>query len=628
MKKNLFKITALFFIFIFYCSQANALPSAPIPAEQAFIFSATVEQPRKLVAEWLIAPGYYLYQNKIHITVLSPHSARLKSVHWPVSQKISLRTNLTDAPKAYWVYQGKIHIPITLPITNHSADHHQEWQISVSYQGCSAKGFCYAPIKKIVQVTFPFSKEGLRDAALLTIQSPGLEHAETGISQRQAYFMTDSKAVTTWIGSSYPVIVILLCFLGLGILLAFTPCTLPMIPILFSIIVGQKKATAAHRFYLSLSYVLGSSLTYALIGIIMAWLGKSIQAYFQNVWLLMTFSGIFIILALSLLGVFQFRFGGRWQQKINAWQAQQKMGHYGGVFLIGCFSTLVISPCVTAPLIGVLAYITETGNILLGGSALFALGLGMGLPLLIAGSSAGKYLPTAGPWMEWIEKFFALLLLGLAIHLLSRVFPAPLILLCWAFLFMATAVYLCFFMNLSSRVGKYVRYSIGGLLGLYGMILLVDVATEGYAQLFSPLKTAQQSASQEASALHFIPVENMSHLITLLQEAKQQKKPVLLNFYARWCESCHAIEKRFLNDPKIQTELQHFIFLRADVTENNKFDQMLLHHYKVIAPPTFLFFNREGKELIERRIVGDVNDHVFLAHAQAASEEQCESASC
>ncbi|HVY53794.1 MAG TPA: protein-disulfide reductase DsbD [Gammaproteobacteria bacterium] len=558
----------------------------PLPASEAFVFTTFLEKNNRLALEWKITPGYYLYQDKFKIE----SSPNVKATGWP-------KAHLNHGSR---VYEGLVHVSMPLAAK-------ANYSITVKYQGCSSSGFCYPPVKKVIQLSFPFAQAGLEQAPLLTIQDGrGLPTANTSSD-----LLNDQAAAKDFMGS-HNLWVIWLCFLGLGMLLAFTPCSLPMIPILSSIIIGKHQKNNTKAFFLSLSYVLGVAVTYAIAGIAIAWLGSSVQASLQNGWVIGSFSLLFVMLAASMLGWFDVSLPARLQQKIMGWQQKPQAGTYAGVFLMGCLSTLVVSPCVTAPLVGVLTYVTETGNLWLGGSALFALGLGMGLPLLAVGFSAGKYLPQSGPWMEAIKKIFGFMLLGMAIWMASRIMPEGLSLFMWAALFMAGAVYCFFFTEELSLRGRRNAYAMGTVLLVYGFTLFVGVALDYTSPLYPFEKWVLR---QETSRLAFTEIKNMQQLNQLFQEAKQNKKPVVLDFYADWCESCRALEKTVLSKPEVQQALQSYVLLRANVSSNNAFDNELLKRYNVVAPPTFLFFNSEGRELAEKRIVGEVGQQIFLAKA-------------
>lgn len=591
MRKLLYLLLATFALF------ANAEAGLPLPAEKAFGFSAHMETPNTVVAEWEIEPGYYLYRDKVKIQ--ADEAKSIGQIVKPEAKKIYLSGDSVLTPHSIWGYQNALHISIPL-----KKAHHQALTLVVKYQGCAQDGFCYAPETRHLELSFPFSKAGLNNTPLLMVsdnKAPTHAHNDGNLLTSQA----ESRDLF----SNHIFIVTLLCFLGLGVLLAFTPCSLPMIPILSSIIVGQRNLGGRKAFYLSLSYVLGVAVTYAMAGIAIAWLGASIQSYFQNPWLLSAFALLFVLLAFSLLGYFELRLPSGLQQKLGALQHQQKGGTVLGVFLMGCLSSLLVSPCVTAPLVGVLAYVSESGNLWLGGAALFCLGLGMGLPLLVIGFSAGQYLPKAGPWMVLINRFFAFLLLGMAVYLLSRFLPGGLSLFLWAFLLITAGITSFFSLEQLSTCWRYASYGLSGLLVAYGMVLFMGVALS-YTSPFYPFEKHYNAAE-----MNFVQVKDMQQLNEALKEAKAANKPALIDFYAEWCESCRAVEEKVLSKTEVQAALQRFVFIRANVTENNSFDRALLKRYNVIAPPTFLFFNRQGQEEKEQRIVGEVGHQLFLAHA-------------
>ncbi len=614
MLKPLYKgIVLLTAVFLLNPAQAEV---RPLPANQAFVFSAYLEKPGRLVAEWHVAPGYYIYRDKLHFSADPANALRATKIEWPASQ-----TQRDPVGGTFRAYSGQVQIVLPL-----AGKVYKEINLMIQYQGCSQEGFCYAPMKKRLHVAYPFSAEGLNQAALLTVSEafpPEMDKSAEETASFEPSLLTDQGAAKAFL-SSHAAVVTLLCFLGLGVLLAFTPCSLPMLPILSSIIVGRKHRTHWKALQYSLAYVLGLSLTYAAAGLLVAWLGSSIQAYFQSPWIISGFSLLFVLLAFSMLDFFELQLPAAWREHILRWQQRQKGGSYLGDFLMGCLSTLIVSPCVTAPLVGVLAYISESGNLLLGAGALFALGLGMGLPLLLLGFSAGKYLPKSGPWMEVLQKLFAFLLFGMAIWMLSRILPGSLTLFLWASLLILTAVFL-FFVEGLAGFKQYLAYFCGGLFVLYALVLFVGVSMS-YSSPFYPFEraaleksplTANRSGSQ---ALDFIDLKDMTQLDALLARAKRAGKPVMMDFYAAWCESCQALEATVLSQKEVQNTLRHFILLRANVTENNAFDQALLKRYHVIAPPTFLFFNPKGQEVMEKRIVGEVDHHLFLARANSIGE--------
>jgi len=609
---NMIKNRSIVFILAlltFWIGAVRAGEITPLSGDRAFVFSAFLENPQRLVLKWQIAPGYYLYRDKLKIQTIPTHAQLTKTIRWPAS------IDQTDSEGGtFRAYQNDTRLVIPL-----SGKAHDSLSLIVQYQGCSHEGFCYAPMKKQLNLTYPFSAAGLNNAPLLIVS----ESADTSVRKTLPNLLRDQNATETFL-EGHVFIVNLLCFLGLGLLLAFTPCSLPMIPILSSIIAGQQALTGAKAFKLSLAYVLGMALTYAGAGIAMAWIGSGVQAYFQAPWMIGIFSLVFVILAASMLGWFDISLPRKWQQKVMHWQQRHQGGNYFGVTVMGCLSTLVVSPCVTAPLVGVLAYVSDTGNLILGGSALFALGIGMGLPLLLLGFSEGKYLPRSGPWMDMIKKLFGFLLLGMAIWMLSRVLPGELVMFLWASLLISVAVFLFFIEDLSVW-WRSLAYASATIAIIYGFILFVGVALsyESPFYLFEKLVQKKETVVVVTAAVNpeqnngFTLLKNMEQLDALLKKAKLDKKPVVLDFFADWCESCQALEKAVLSQVEVKNKLKTFVLLRANVTQNNAFDHALLKRYHVIAPPTFLFINREGTELREKRIVGEVDHQMFLTRASA-----------
>ncbi len=601
--RNTFYSKLLLLLIIFLSIPFAQAEMKPLPAEQAFVFSAYLETPMRLIAEWHIAPGYALYRDKLHIKAEPAAALSQRGIQWPASQK---QVDPVSG-SSLQIYTGQIQLVVPLAVKTS-----REVTLAVQYQGCSQSGFCYAPLNKSVHVTYPFGAEGLKQAPLLTISDQGSKaEGQAKTTAFEPTLLTDQNAAQAFLGS-HTGWVTLLCFLGLGLLLAFTPCTLPMIPILSSLILGRKNLKPWEAFQYSLAYVLGMALTYALAGILVAWAGSSVQAYFQNPWIISAFSLLFIVLALSTLDLFELRLPAFLRQRLLRLGQQQKGGNLMGDFLMGSLSSLIVSPCVTAPLVGVLAYVAETGSLFLGFGALFALGLGMGLPLILMGLSAGKYLPQAGPWMEGMQKFFAFLLFGMAIWMLGRILPGGLTLFLWAALLLSAAIYLFFIEGLSGRK-KISAYLGGGLCLSYAFVLFFGVALNHTSPLY-PFE--EKLTRSDAPSLNYIEPKSFSQLNQLLKEAKQAHKPVMLNFYAEWCASCQALESAVMSAAEVQAALSHFLLLRANVTENNAFDQALLKRYHVFAPPTFLFFNSQGQEVMDKRSVGEVDRHFFLARAK------------
>ena len=397
-------------------------------------------------------------------------------------------------------------------------------------------------------------------------------------------------------------------FFIFGLLLAFTPCVLPMVPILVSIIAGQGKTLTTHKaFTLSLTYVLAMSLTYAGAGVLAGYAGSYVQAFLQNAWVLIIFSVIFVLLSLSLFGFYELRMPNGWHHKLTEYSNRQTGGTYVGVAIMGFFATLIVSPCVTAPLIGVLSYIGNTGNMVVGGIALFVMGLGMGLPLMVVGTGGGKLLPKSGHWLNTIKVFLGILLLGVAIWMLSRIISDELVVMLVSILMMGTSIYTGFLSVKYRGLGAkfWQVFSIVSLM--YGLALSIGVLM-GNASLFQPLKMKQVNmiTNPVVAKVSFNYVKNISDLQAKLTIAKLHHKPVFLDFYADWCVSCKMMDRYVLTDPTVIQLLQNFVLLRADMTKNNADDIALAKHFNMIGPPVIIFFDAKGQQ-IKPAIVGEAN---------------------
>lgn len=560
----------------------------PLPPNEAFQFSSYYKKDaQQIVLEWKIAPGYFLYRDKLRFSIAP--ADKIGRTTLPMGR---YRQDTLHGKYQVFLEKVSVNLPLnTMPgIVN----------LTIHYQGCSAKGFCYTPIEKKINVDLSQLQQST--SLLPYIQSLS-ESNETATTQPSLTKLFDTSNL----------IMIMFSFLGLGLLLAFTPCVLPMVPILSGIILGRNKnASKAKAFRISLAYVLGMALTYALAGIVIALIGSNLQAELQRPWIIVLFSGIFVLLALSLFGFFELQIPSTWQNLINRTSNRQKSGSYVGVFIMGCLSTLIVSPCVSAPLIGVLAYIGQTGDVVLGGLALLSLGIGMGIPLLLLGVSADRILPKAGPWMEIIERFFGIAMLGIAIWMLSRMIPGPVTLFLWSLLCIFAAIYLDIFSSKKS-ITKRISQILGVFLLIYGVMLMIG-AMLGNDSLIYPWQQFQiLKAHRDPEITHspFVIIKNDIQLTGQLALAEQSNKLVMLDFYADWCTSCVVMDHAIFNRAPVQQALQNMVMLRADITQNNPFDRKLLKQFHVVGPPTILFF-KNGEELNQARIIGEVNAETFL----------------
>lgn len=565
---------------------------APLPPEQAFAPSIYSASTKRAIVRWQIAPGYYLYQDQLQITLLSPQQGKITHINWPQGQE---RHNSVKG--VYQAYFDSVRIPVQLQ----NVAKGDAVKLLVNYQGCSQSGFCYPP----AQTTLAFTM----GVTAVTDGSSSINSATSNVLDASASLVTDQHGITQLLLNQHWVTNIFI-FMALGLLLSFTPCVLPMVPILSSIIIGQgAQLTTKKAFALSFAYVLGMALTYALAGLVAAWLGNSIQVALQKPVFIIVVSGLFVVLALSLFGWYEIRLPSKWQNYFYGFNQRQRGGHYLGVFLMGVGSTLIVSPCVSAPLVGVLTYIATTGNMALGGITLLALGIGMGIPLLVIGTSAGKWLPHVGPWMDSVKMLFGLLMLGMAVWLLSRVITTSMSLLLWILLCLSAVV--LFFKLFSSRPAwRKLHKMLGVTLGVCGATLILGVETNqlDLTRVF-PLSARQQ----QTEISRFIVVRDMAQLKHELDLAKLTNKPVMLDFYADWCVSCVEMDKMVWNDMQVGAALTQFVLLRADVTANDSSAQALMKYFNVIAPPTVIFFDSSGQELRNARVVGEIKAKEFLA---------------
>lgn len=588
----------IFIIISFFISTAYAeIGEQPLPAEQAFILSAGIDQHHNIILQWKLPPGYYLYRDKLNVIPTKDSLHKIEKISFPQGED---RKDVLHGFYQAYINKLVISVPLKSPLKG-------KLGLAIHYQGCSTGGFCYAPINKYLEIN------------LSQIKPPQdvTEHLIT-IDMKHHALSEQDYATQLLAGKHY--FFIMLGFVVFGLLLAFTPCVLPMIPILSSIIVGYGRNISTKKaFSLSLSYVLGMALAYALAGILVALAGSRIQVALQMPWVIALFSSLFILLALSLFDWYDVKLPNRIHQRIVSWTHRHQGGTYISVFIMGVLSTLIVSPCVSAPLVGVLAYIGNSGDVVLGGLALMALGLGMGIPLLLIGTSAGKFLPKAGPWMTKVKQFFGLLILAVAIGMLSRILPGSVVLFLWSLLALL-AGYFIWQIKHSKKLWHKVHQSLGLVVLSYAFIMMGGAFLGQSDPFYIASHSVFHLANEEKTP--FVIVNSLTQLDQQLALAKQNKKLVLLDFYADWCVSCVVMDKHVFSQHDVKRALGDFILLRADVTHDNDFDQALLKRYDVVAPPTIIFFNSQGEEVHQQRIVGEATMKEFLADMNQLSDDR------
>lgn len=566
--------------------------------EQAFVVTIDTPAADRAVARWQIAEGYYLYRDKFAFALHDAEGVTLGSYSAPPGvEKVDESFGRSE------VYYEQV--SFELPLTRNTANA-QPVTLEVRYQGCADAGLCYPPITKNLPVNLPAA-----GSAVTAANTPALQTGSGGFVSEQ-----DRYAQSLQGGDR---LATLLSFFGVGILLAFTPCVFPMLPILSTLIVGQGATVTTRRaFSLSLAYVLAMAVTYTIAGILAGLFGANLQATFQNPWIIGSFSALFVVLALGMFGFYNLQMPTSWQTKLSELSNRQKGGTLVGAAVMGLLSALIVGPCVAAPLAGALIYIGQTGDAVLGGFALFAMSMGMGLPLLAVGTSAGKWLPKISGWMNTIKAIFGVLLLALAIWMLERIIPPQLGLVLWGVLLIVSAVYMgAFDRLLPDATGWRKLWKGSGLvLMLYGALLLVGAASGGN-DVLQPLRGvsfASSSGTNDAHGLSFTRIKGPDGLNAALAGANG--KTVMLDFYADWCVSCKEMERNTFSDAKVQAALADTLLLQADVTANDRQDQALLKQFGLFGPPGIVFFDAHGVEQQPYRLVGYLGPEEFAAHVQ------------
>jgi thiol:disulfide interchange protein DsbD len=586
-----------------------------LPVEDAFRFLAEVSAPDRLQLTWDIAPGTYLYRHLIEVTLEDSSETAIGDVARPAGA-IKKDSVLPDGSLGeIEVYHDRI--DLTIPLLRRSTAP-TAITLVAKYQGCAEIGICYPPQTQRVTLSLP---EAAATTAPERLQTDS-RHPSPPVSEQ------DRIAAVLAGGSLWAIVAV---FFGFGLLLAFTPCVFPMIPILSGIIAGHASTlpganaaaapattmTTRRAFTLSLVYVLAMALTYTLVGILAGLFGANLQAAFQNPWILSAFALVFMFLALSMFGFYDLQLPSSIQSRLAMISNRQQGGSLLGVAIMGLLSALIVGPCVAPPLFGALIYISQTGDAILGGIALFALSLGMGAPLIAIGTSAGKLLPRAGAWMEAIKAVFGVALLGVAILLLERILPAAVAMLLWGLLLICSAIYLGALTHLPPSGSGWHKLwkGCGVFLLVYGSLMLLGAAAGGKDTL-QPLRglTPPGGIGGIAPAT-FQRVKTSADLDRALTSAKVAGKPVMLDFYADWCVSCKEMERDTFSDPAAIAEMGRFMLLQSDVTANDAEDQALMQaRFGIPGPPAMLFFEPTGEERKGDRLVGFTPAEAFAAH--------------
>ncbi len=605
----------------------------PLDPTQAFQLSARMTNQRTIEATWRIASGYYMYRDKFRFELgAGATTYTLGAAQFPPGK-------LKDDELFGKVETYRDTLKVLLPLDalpKPGAPLPTTITLKVSVQGCADIGICYPPTHQEAQIsltaapsTMSAGQQSVPQAstapANARLELPPLQSKPSPVTAPTPSTEEPSATTPTKDDETSQIArllkhaslwSILLFFFTSGFALAFTPCMFPMAPILSSIIVGHgHQISKARALMLSLTYVLGMALAYAFFGVAAGLSGTLLSSALQNAWVLGGFALIFVALALAMFGFYELQLPSFLQSRLSDEANHQQGGSLHGVLLMGALSAIIVGPCVAAPLAGALLYIAKSGDAVLGGSALFVMALGMGLPLLIIGTSARHLLPKPGPWMAAVNRFFGVLLLGVAVWLVTPVIPVVAQMLAWAALLIFPAIYLHALDPLPAHAHGWQRFgkALGVVLLLCGAALLIGVLG-GSRDPLQPLGFLRGATNAEANTQpRFERVHSLTELDARLKTAD---RPVLLDFYADWCISCKEMERLTFTDPTVAARMQRMLLLQADVTANSASDQALLKRFDLFGPPGIIFFDQHGKEMSSPRVVGFQPPQKFLSVLQ------------
>ncbi|MFZ6815187.1 protein-disulfide reductase DsbD [Undibacterium sp. Rencai35W] len=547
--------------------------------EVAFKVGAKMSEPGVAEVSFHIADGYYLYRERLKFVSTDSKLGE------PVLPKGKVKFDETFQ-KEVETYRHDIVVRVPIQASGN-------FNLRVTSQGCADQGLCYPPQEAV------FTLAGADASA--KVDTSVTKPVSDGANSQGQTSTTEISSISAALKSGKLIVILPLFFL-LGLGLSFTPCVLPMVPILSFIIVGEGTSVRRSRgFLLSMMYALGMALVYTALGVAAGLLGEGLAATLQNPWVLSAFALLMVILSLAMFGVYQLQVPAALQTKLTVASEGQRNGKLIGVFLMGAMSALIVGPCVAAPLAGALVYISQTRDVVVGGSALFAMAMGMSVPLLLVGLSAGSLLPRAGAWMESIKRFFGVLMLAMAIWMVSPVIPVWSQMVAWSVLLISYAIYLLFLHkgNLYSK-GFAIIFALAGAAQLAGVLT-------GGRDVFAPL--AHLTGGQK-HGVSFTRVRSVAELDAAIAQSKG--KTAVLDFYADWCVSCKEMEKLTFTDDKVKAQMEQMLLLQVDVTANNADDKALLKRFNLFGPPGIIFFNKRGEEIASGRVIGYQNAEKFL----------------
>jgi thiol:disulfide interchange protein DsbD len=577
-----------------------------LPPEQAFRFSAHMADAHTIVVNYAIADGYYMYRERFHFAA---NGAKLGE---PVIPPGKIKYDDTFQ-KNVETYHNDVEIRIPVEAAG-------PFTLNATGQGCADKGLCYPPQEASIRLA-PGGGGGEPQMSVAPGQvgftfpgqaAPPAPQADTPAAPAPAAQPAAPSAAPSELSGIASLLqggrllAIVPAFILLGLGLAFTPCVLPMVPILSSIIVGEGRQVHRTRgFVLSLAYSLGMAIVYTALGVAAGMLGEGLAAALQNPWVLGGFALLIVVMALSMFDVYQLQVPAALQTRLSSASGRQSSGKLAGVFVMGAISALIVGPCVAAPLAGALVYISQTRNVVIGGAALFAMAIGMSIPLLLVGVSAGSLLPRAGLWMEAVKRFFGVLMLAMALWMAAPVLPGLVQMLLWAALLLGYGFYL---LRGLGKNGHWAGLAAGAVFAVFGALQLVGVAS-GARDPLAPL--ARFTGGTPAQPLAFTRIKTVAQLDAAL--AATGGRTAMLDFYADWCVSCKEMEKLTFVDPAVKARLAHTVLLQVDVTANDADDRAMLKRFGLFGPPGIILFDRQGKEIPDSRVIGYQNANKFIA---------------
>lgn len=613
---NFFQFLCAFFLCWSFSGQA--LADEFLDVDQAFQLRVELREKNQLAATWTIAEGYKLYQSSLTV---KPLNDQIKLPAWTLPAAKSGYDKGLD--KVVQTYLHKVTGTLVLPAGTESFD------LEVSYQGCAVAGLCYPPQSRIFKIVpghlgvqaLVQSPEDVPNANDASAISPAVAKASASAPSSAASTAEstpeDAIAHVLQGGNLWAIGA---AFLVFGLLLSLTPCVLPMLPILSSIIVGQKEANQRRSFLLAVSYSLGMALVYTSLGLAAGLVGEGLAAFMQKPWVLCLFALLLMLMALSMFDVFQLQLPASWQGLMSQGVGRFEGGQYFSVFVMGALSSLIVGPCVAGPLAGALLYISQTRDVLIGGFALFVMACGMSVPLLLTGLSAGKLLPRAGAWMEHVKSIFGFMLLGVALWMVNPLLNDQARLMAWGALLVLAAFFTPLASNGHSGSGFFAK-----LGKAFGLLMLVAGLAEfggglmGGKDLLTPLKTEGASASVSRGNEH-VTFERIAGVQQLDEVLKNTDRPVVLDFYADWCTSCLEMEKFTFKDGQVIAAMQNWRRLQVDVTQNTPEDREIMRRFRLFGPPAMVFFNKDGTEIQGSRLMGYLAAPAFNLHMEKISK--------